>query len=76
MFLDIIPRFKAALEVETFEDLICRITKEFTAVFKFFGSLEKYSLTNPNLNLIKVFFSLFKIIYNFLCTFINYYNFL
>lgn len=56
MFSDIIPRFKAAFEIESNEDLICRLTKELLSIFEYYGALEKYLLTNPNFNLIKVIF--------------------
>lgn len=56
MFSDIILRFKAAFEVESVEDLICQLTKDLITVFEFYGTLEKFPLTNSNLNLIKVIF--------------------
>ncbi|CAJ0581256.1 unnamed protein product, partial [Mesorhabditis spiculigera] len=44
---DIVPRVKASLLEEDFEDSIIRMTTEFTHLLNFFGSLERYPLL-PN----------------------------
>uniref|UniRef100_A0A183C9V4 Folliculin n=1 Tax=Globodera pallida TaxID=36090 RepID=A0A183C9V4_GLOPA len=44
MFSDAITRFKAASLVESVEDLVCRCTREFLAVFLLFGALERWPL--------------------------------
>lgn len=53
-FSDLISRLKAAYLVENMEDVVCRLTREFTVLLDLFAALERHPLTNSTLSLIKV----------------------